>query len=262
MRRFLAVLGTLCFCFAAGSASAAMVADKISYSLGSTNFEGYLVYDDSVSAKRPAILMAPNFMGPTQNAITKAKLLAGKKYVYFILDIYGVNIRPKAYKEAVAAMGVLVKDVPTQRARANKALDVFLAEAGKRNLIDADKIAAIGFCFGGANVLELVRAGRNVRGIVSFHGTLKTPNPADAKNIKAKVLVLHGAVDPVVPKADRDALESELTAAGVDYQIVAFSDTYHSFTNPEAKAAKQSIYDAKVTRRAYAMMEDFFAEIF
>lgn len=260
MRNFLAVLGI--FWFATGSASAAMVADKVPYSLGGNNFEGILVYDDSVSGKRPAVLMAPNFMGVTENAVTKAKLLAGKKYVYFIVDIFGVNKRPKSYKEAVAAMGGLMKDVPAQRARANKALDVFLAEAGKRNLIDSGKTAAIGFCFGGANVLELARSGRDVRGVVSFHGSLSTPNPADARNIKAKVLVLHGAVDPVSPKAQRDALEAELTAAGVDYQIIAFSGAYHSFTNPEANAAKRSIYDAKVTKRAYAMMDDFFAEIF
>lgn len=260
MRKFLAVLGI--FWFATGSASAAMVADKVPYSLGGNNFEGILVYDDSVSGKRPAVLMAPNFFGVTENAVTKAKLLAGKKYVYFIVDIYGVNKRPKSFKEAGAAMGGLMKNVPEQRARANKALDVFLAEAGKRNLIGADKIAAIGFCFGGANVLELARSGRDVKGVVSYHGSLTTPNPADAKNIKAKVLVLHGAVDPVAPKADRDALEAELTAAGVDYQIVAFSDTYHSFTNPDMKTPKRSIYDAKVTKRAYAMMDDFFAEIF
>lgn len=260
MRKFLAVLGI--FCFATGSASAAMVADKVPYSVGGDSFEGIIVYDDSVSGKRPAVLMAPNFFGVTENAVTKAKLLAGNKYVYFIVDIYGVGKKPKDYKGAVASMTGLVKDVPAQRARVNKALDVFLAEAGKRNLIDADKIAAIGFCFGGMNALELARSGRDIKGVVSFHGTLTTPNPADAKNIKAKVLVLHGAVDPVSPKAQRDAIEAELTAAGVDYQIVAFADTYHSFTNPDMKTPKRSIYDAKVTKRAYAMMSDFFNEIF
>jgi len=155
----------------------------------------------------------------------------------------------------------VIKQNAAHRARTNKALDVFLAEAGKRNLIDSSKVAAIGFCFGGANVLELARTGRDVKGVVSFHGTLTTPKPA-GNNIKGKVLVLHGATDPVQPKANRDALEAELTAGGVDYQIVAFSDTYHSFTNPEAKAAKRSIYDAKVTKRAYTMMENFFNEIF
>ena len=260
MRKFLTVLGMLCL--ASGSASAAMIADKVPYSVGGDKFEGIIVYDDSVAGKRPAVLMAPNFMGVTENAVTKAKLLAGNKYVYFIVDIFGVGKQPKDYKGAVAAMTGLMKDVPAQRARTNKALDVFLAEAGKRNLIDADKIAAIGFCFGGANVLELARSGRDIKGVVTYHGTLTTPNPADAKNIKAKVLVLHGAPDPVSPKAQRDALEAELTAAGVDYQIVAFAGAYHSFTNPEAKAAKRSIYDAKVTKRAYAMMSDFFNEIF
>ncbi len=111
-------------------------------------------------------------------------------------------------------------------------------------------------------MLELARSGRDVKAVVSFHGSLMTPKPKETANVKAKVLVLHGAVDPYAPKAQRDALEAELTAAKVDYQIVAFANTVHSFTNPDANLPGSSHYNAKVARRAYAMMNDLFGEVF
>ncbi len=261
MQKFL-IGGIAVVALMGGPADAGMVTEKISYALGGTNFEGILVYDDSIQARRPAVVMAPNWMGVSDNAVTKAKLLAGKRYVLFIADMYGAAIRPKNSKEAGRAAGAVRKDIDMQRGRINKAVDVLLAEGGRRGLIDASKTAAIGFCFGGGNVLELARSGRNVKAVVSFHGSLSTPRPQDAANIKAKVLVLHGAVDPIAPKAQRDALEGELTVAKVDYQIVAFANAVHSFTNPDAKSPGRSQYDAKVARRAYAMMNDLFGEVF
>ncbi len=246
-----------------GPASAAMVTEKIPYTLDGTAFEGVLVYDDSVTGKRPAVLMAPNWMGVTAPSIEKAKTLAGGKYVLLVADMYGANVRPKDGKEAGAAAGAVRKDLAMHRARVNKAVDVLLAEGGKRNLIDESKVAAIGFCFGGGNVLELARSGRDVKGVVSFHGSLTTPQPQDAAKIKAKVLVLHGAADPAVPKADRDALEAELSAApDVDWQLIAFSGAVHSFTDPNANRKGRAEYNEKVAKRAYAMMYDFFDEIF
>ena len=244
-----------------GPAVAGMVTDKVSYEHGGNKFEGILVYDDSVSAKRPAVLMAPNWMGVTDAAVTKAKKLAGDKYVYFIADMYTASVRPKSPKEAGMAAGAMRKNIPEQRARINKAMDVLLAEGGKRGLIDGGKTAAIGFCFGGGNVLELARSGRDVGGVVTFHGSLTTPNP-DASKVKSKVLVLHGADDPGAPKAQRDALEAELSAAKVDYQIVAFANTVHSFTDPGANNPGRNMYSEVATRRSYAMMDDFFEELF
>jgi dienelactone hydrolase len=246
----------------AGPAMAGMVADKVAYSLGGKDFEGILVYDDSVKAKRPAVVMAPNWMGVTSAAITKAKLLAGRKYVLFIADMYGKSVRPKGFKQALAASGAVRKDIAGQRARINKALDVLLAEGGKRGVTDNARAAAIGFCFGGGNVLELARSGRSVAGVVTFHGSLGTPQPATKGGVKTKILVLHGADDPAAPKAQRDALEAEMRAAGADYQIVAFSGTVHSFTDPNAKRPGRSMYNPKVAKRSYAMMNNFFAEIF
>jgi dienelactone hydrolase len=256
------MIGALALAMVSGPATAGMVTKKLSYTHDGKNFEGILVYDDSVQAKRPAIVMAPNWMGINQNAVTKAKLLAGQKYVFFIADMYGAGTRPKNSKQARKASGSVRKDLGVQRGRINKALDVLLAEGGKRGLIDPSRTAAVGFCFGGGNVLELARSGRNVKAVITFHGSLKTPKPGDAGNIKAKVLVLHGADDPAVPKADRDALEAEMTAGKVDYQLTVFSGTVHSFTNPQAKRPGRSMYNPVVTRRAYAMMNDLLAEVF
>jgi len=260
MRAFL--MGMAALAWAAGSANAGMMTEKIRYADGGKTFEGILVYDDSVRDKRPAIVMAPNWMGVTQNAVTKAKLLAGRKYVMLIADMYGVGIRPKNAKEAGKASGAVRRDNAAERGRINKALDVLIAEGGKRGLIDATRTAAIGFCFGGGNVLELARSGRDLKAVVSFHGSLTTPHPEKTANVKPKILVLHGAIDPAAPKAQRDALEAELTAAKADYQIVAFGNTVHSFTNPEAKTPGRSQYNAAVARRAYAMMSDLFDEVF
>ncbi len=234
-----------------------MVDKKIAYDIDGQKYEGVLVFDDSVSAKRPAVLMAPNWMGVTKGAVTKTKLLAGGKYVFFVADMYGVDIRPKNGKEAGKAAGTVRKSISMMRARVNKAMDVLLAQGSSLGITNNAKTAAIGFCFGGGNVLELARSGRNVGGVVSFHGDLKSKTPEDARNIKSKVLILHGADDPFQPKANRDAIEAEMRAAKVDWQLIAFGGAVHSFTEPHAKFKGKAEYNAKV-----AIMHDFFDETF
>lgn len=261
MRKF--ILSLAVGVLLSGPAAAGMVAEKIAYSVGGTNFEGVLVYDDAVAAKRPAVVFAPNWMGVTEAAIAKAKQLAGNKYVMLVADMYGAGVRPQNAKEAGAASGAVRKDLALERARINKAVDVLVDEGSKRGVADGGRVAAIGFCFGGGNVLELARSGRDVKGVVSFHGSLKAAQPQDSANIKAKVLVLHGAADPLVPKADRDAFEAEMTAAKtVDWQLVAFSNAVHSFTDPNAKTAGRAEYNETVAKRSFAMMNDFFEEVF
>jgi dienelactone hydrolase len=239
-----------------------MVEEKVTYEVNGTEFEGVLVYDESTNAKRPAVLTAPNWMGVTPAAVDKAKLIAGNRYVIFVADMYGVGTRPTNIEEASAAAEAVRSDIPLMRARINGALDVLIEQGVQRGVIDKTKTAGIGFCFGGGNVLELARSGRNVVGVVSFHGNLTTPNPEDGANIQAKILALHGADDPLVPKADRDAFEAEMKAAGTDWQLVAFGGAVHSFTDPGANRPNTSLYDEKVTKRAYGMMHNFFSEIF
>lgn len=256
------VLGSILLAAAVAPAQAKMVAEKINYAMGGTKFQGVLVYDDAVSTKRPAVVMAPDYMGVTQYAIEQAKALAGNKYVFFVADMYGVGIRPKSPKEAGAAARNVRKDVNLVRARIGKALDVLLAEGGKRGIVDPTETAAIGFCFGGGNVLELARSGRALKAVVTFHGDLRTTRPQDAKNIKAHILVLHGADDPVVPESARIAFEKEMKDGHVkDWEMVVFSNTVHSFTIVSAHQPGRNMYNPVATKRAYALMYSLFDSV-
>lgn len=247
--------------FSVTSLMAEMKVIPVPYSYKGADFKGLLVFDDASMGKKPGVAMIPNWMGVTENAVTKAKLLAGDQYVFFIIDMYGVNSQPKNSKEAGKAAGYLRKNRDIMRDRVNHGLDVFLANAGKVPL-DQTQLAAIGFCFGGGVALELVRSGRNIAGAVSFHGNLDTPNKMDAKKIQSKVLVLHGAEDPVVSKRELDGFKKEMTKANVDWQLVSFGGAVHSFTNPEANRAGRAQYHPVVAKRAFLMMHNFFDELF
>jgi dienelactone hydrolase len=176
------------------------------------------------------------------------------------VDIYGKGVRPKNGQEAGEQAGKFKSDRALLRARINAALDVLR----KNEHVDPKRIAAIGYCFGGTTVLELARSGADIAGVVSFHGGLDTPTPADAKHIKCKVLALHGADDPYVPPAQVAAFEKEMTDAGVDWQLIKYSGAVHAFTNPEAgnDNSKGAAYNERADQRSWEAMKLFFAEIF
>jgi dienelactone hydrolase len=148
-----------------------------------------------------------------------------------------------------------------QRRRIRAAYDTMIAEGSKRDLIDG-RHAAVGFCFGGGNVLELARDGADIAAAVSIHGDLKTAQAAAKGAVKAKLLVTHGAPDPVVPKADRDAFESEMDAAGAQWQMVVFSGILHAYTDQGADAPGISGWDEPTTRQTYAITHQFIADAF
>ena len=258
MHRLFAAAALLLF---ATPVFAAMQASPVEWTIGKQGFAGYVVYDDASREARPGIVMVPNWMGPTLQSAEKAKRAAGDRYVVFMADLYGVDIRPQNADEASKAAGALRSDRALMRKRTQKALDVLKAQQSVVNM-DASKIGAIGFCFGGGAVLELTRAGAQVAGVVSFHGNLDTPNTADAKNIKSRVLVLHGADDPSVPKQQVGAFVKEMQDANADWQLVMFGNAVHSFTNPQANTPGRNQYNPEVAARAFAMMNNFFDEIF
>lgn len=241
------------------SACAATVEKSISYSDGTTEFSGVLIYDTDLDEDAPGILMVPNWMGVTQNAIDKATMIADDDYVVFIADMYGKDVRPENNSEAGAAAGVVRGDRPMMRERAQLALDTFL---GLESPMDSDKVAAIGFCFGGGTVLEFARAGADVDAVVSFHGDLMSPTlDKDSGSIETKVLVLHGAADPYVPQSDVEAFVAAMLETDADWQLVQFSGTVHSFTNPDANSPGQSAYDERSAMRSFEMMDDLFDEL-
>lgn len=243
------------------TAQAAPVTREVPYTLDGTAFTGTLVYDDAGPAQRPGIVMVPNWMGPGPAATETAQRIAGQDYVVLVADVYGNDARPQNDDEAAAAAEAVRGDRMLLRARVNKAVDVLAGQAGDAPL-DATRVAAVGFCFGGGAVLELARSGRELAGVVSFHGNLDTPLPAKQGAVPAAVLVLHGAEDPYVPPETVRAFEAEMRAAGADWQLVAYGGAVHSFSEPEADYAGHAQYHPVVARRAFALMRDFLTERF
>jgi dienelactone hydrolase len=242
------------------TARAEIVTRTVEYKQGDTVLEGYLAYDSAGPAKRPGVLVVHDWLGVGPNTRMRVEQLAGLGYVAFAADIYGKGVRPPSGKEAAPLAGKYKGDRALLRARVNAGFDLL---KGQPN-VDPKRLAAIGYCFGGTTALELGRSGADVAGIVSFHGGLDNPTPADAKKIKAKVLVLHGADDPYVPLPQVTAFEDEMRAAGVDWVLVKYSGAVHSFTIREAgnDNSKGAAYNATADRRSWKAMQDFFAEIF
>jgi dienelactone hydrolase len=233
--------------------------ETIDYKQGDTTLEGFLAYDDSISGKRPGVLVVHQWFGLTDYEKRRATMLAQLGYVAFCADIYGKDSRPKDVKEAGATAGKYKSDRKLLRERVNAGLN----ELEKNNLVDAKKIAAIGYCFGGTTVLELARSGADLNGVVSFHGGLDSPTPADGKKIKCKVLALAGADDPFQKPEDLTAFESEMRDNKVDWQIVFYGGAVHAFTQPDPGFVNAGAkYNEKADKRSWEAMKTFFAEIF
>ena len=252
----LLLLGAAC----AFSVQAKIVTKTIEYQQGDATLEGCLAYDDAVSGKRPGVLVVHQWMGLTDYEKHRAEMLAGLGYVAFCADIYGKGIRPKDTSEAGALAGKYKSDRALLRLRVNAALD----ELKKNEFVDVGRVAAIGYCFGGTTVIELARSGASLQGVVSFHGGLDSPTPADGKNIKCKVLVCHGADDPFEKPSDLAAFEDEMRQANVDWVLIKFGGAVHSFTQPMAgnDNSKGAAYNERADRRSWAAMKMFLAGIF
>lgn len=253
----LAVLLTLAL---APMSQAAIKTQTIEYKEGDTVLEGFVAYDDAVTGKRPGVLVVHQWKGLTDYEKKRAEMLAGLGYVAFAVDIYGKGVRPADTQSANAESGKYKKD----RALLRKRVNAGLAEFKKQPQVDTSKIAAIGYCFGGTTVIELARSGADVAGVVSFHGALDSPHPEDGKNIKCKVLALHGADDPFVPATDVAAFEEEMRQAKVDWELLKYGGAVHSFTDWNAKDPSMpgARYNEKADRRSWQDMQQFFAEIF
>ena len=245
----------------AGLAEAGVVVKPVPYEIDGKPFEGMLIYDDSVTEPRPGLVMVPNWMGVNEASAQKAARAASDKYVVFMADMYGKDIRPSNADEAKTAATTVRSDRPLMRKRAQAAVEVLRAQSSQVAL-DTSKLAAIGFCFGGGTILELARSGAPLKAFVSFHGNLDTPNPADANNIKAPVLVLHGADDPAVPQEQVDGFVAEMKATQVDWQLVSYGGAVHSFTNPLANTPGSNQYHPLVADRAFKAMNNLLDEVF
>lgn len=242
------------------AAYGAMQAQSVEWELDGTAFNGFLVYDDA-GAKRPGLVMFPNWMGVTERSVEHARQIAGDDYVVLVADVYGKDLRPASNEEAGKASGAAYSDPAKLRARAAKALDVLKANAAAAPL-DADRLGAFGYCFGGAVSLELARTGADLDGVVSFHGSLGTQLPAAKGEVKSSLLVLNGAADPYVKPEEIAGFKKEMTEAGADLQYVDFSGALHCFAYADPNPPPGCAYDGKTAKRAFGMMEAFFDERF
>ncbi|NVN92845.1 MAG: dienelactone hydrolase family protein [Desulfuromonadales bacterium] len=242
------------------NAEAAIQTKLIEYTQGDTVLEGYLAWDDVNAIKRPGVLVVHEWTGLGPYVKKRAEMLAKMGYVAFAADIYGKGIRPNNPADAARIAGIYKNDRPLLRVRASAGLE----QLKRQKLVDTQRIAAIGYCFGGTTVLELARDGSDVKGVVSFHGGLSTPTPRDAINIKARVLALHGADDPFVKADEVAAFQDEMRKAAVDWQFISYGSAVHSFTNPGAGSdnSKGAAYNEKADKRSWEAMKQFFAEIF
>ena len=245
---------------AAAPAAAAIKSEPVAYKQDTASLEGLMVYDAAAKGKQPGIVLIPDWMGMTDLARQYGEKVAKMGYVVLVADIYGKNVRPKDMKEASTQSGNFKNDRALLQARGKAALEQLL----KSPRVEASKTAAMGFCFGGGAALELARSGADLDAVVSFHGNLDTPHPEQAKNIKAKVLVLHGADDPFVTQDQVKAFMDEMRAAKTDWNLVQFGNAVHGFTNPNAgnDNSKGMAYNAEADKRSFRDMQGFYQEIF
>ena len=237
-----------------------MRTEIIDYRDGEVTLRGYLAYDETLTGKRPGVLVMPGGFGLGRNAKERAEMLARMGYVAFAGDPYGGGIEIDDLKDVMKRVTALRADTIQFRRRARVALDRLIAMPQ----VDTQRVAAIGYCLGGTLVLELARDGAPHAGVVTFHGGLETKSPAIPGSVKAQLLILTGADDPTVPAAHLNAFAEEMTKAGADWQIVTYSGTKHGFTYPDAASRKIDWIEYKQSTddRSWSAMRSFFAEIF
>ena len=255
------IVAALCTIAMAASARAEIKEVPVTYTDGTTTMKGFVVYDDATTAKRPGIIMVHEWWGITPHIHNEAKKFAQQGYTAFIADMYGDAKTADNPKDAGGLAGGVMKDPKSMESRFNAAR----AELAKQATVNPQKIGAVGYCFGGAVVLNMARSGADLAAVAGFHASLGLNTPAPAPGtVKAKILILNGADDPFVKKEQYEALKKDFDAAKAEYRIITYPGAVHAFTNPEATAAGQKFnlplkYDAKADQESKAEAAKLFA---
>jgi dienelactone hydrolase len=250
----------LVFLLAAVPASAAVVTKTVSYQHGGQALQGFMAWDDAIAGRRPGVLVVHEWWGLNDYVRDRARQLAELGYVAFAPDMYGVGKVTEHPSQAGDWMKMITNNVAFWRHRAMAGLSVLKGS----DLVDPDRVAAIGYCFGGSTVQQLAYAGANLRGVVSFHGSPLLPGPGETAQVRAKILICHGAADPFTkPDQLRDYI-TEMASSGLDWQFIAYGGARHGFTNPgaDAKGIDALAYSRSADMRSWAHMKLFFDEIF
>jgi dienelactone hydrolase len=242
---------------------AGLQTEEVEYRVGDTVMTGYLAYDDSIAGKRPGVLVVHEWWGHNEYARKRAEMLAALGYTALAVDMYGDGKVADHPDDARAFMMAVVSDMGAVEARFDAARELLM----QHETVDSEQIAGIGFCFGGAVVLGMARAGKPLAGVVSFHGSLGTETPAQDGAVQARVLVFNGAADPTVPPEQVTAFEQEMKAAHVDYELINYPGVKHGFTNPRADEFSKRFnmpvaYDAMADQDSWERMQQFFDRIF
>jgi len=260
MKRWIAIIA---LALVAHSAQAAVKGEEVQYKAGDTVLKGYLAWDDAQKGKRPGVLVVHEWWGHNDYARERARMLAGLGYTALALDMYGDGHQAHHPDEAGKFSGEVRKNLILAKQRFDAAQGILK----KHPTVDGGNIAAIGYCFGGAIVLEMARQGEDMKGVVSFHGSLNTEQPAKAGKLKARMLVLTGEADPFVPAEQVAAFKKEMDAAKANYKVIAYPGAKHAFTSKGADELGQKFnlplaYNADADQKSWAAMQAFFKEIF
>ena len=250
----------LIFILSTGTASAKVVSQSLSYTHDGVSLEGYLAYDDAVSGKAPGILVVHEWWGLNDYARSRAQKLAGMGYVAFAVDMYGKGKSTQHPDQAAAWMKEVNSNMDGWLKRALAGLEVLK----KQPQVDTTRLAAIGYCFGGATVQVLAYGGAGLKGVVSFHGSLIPPSAEQAGRTQAKILICHGAMDPMNTPEAMTTYVNAMNASSIDWQLIAYGGTRHSFTNPDAdkRGMAALAYHPSADRRSWQQMTFFLDELF
>lgn len=246
------ISAVLAFVFQTGLAEAAIKTQYLDYKQGDTLLSGYLAYDDSITGKRPGILLVHYRGGLSDTTLKNAEMIARLGYVVFAEDIFGKGVLPKTVPEMTALTDIYNKDRALMRTRSQAGFEVLR----QNPMVDPTKLAVIGYCFGGTVAVEVAETGIPIVGTVAVHGSFRNFTPEAAKNIKGRVLILHGAEDQVAPLEEVNKLVSDLRAAKINWQLELYSGAQHGFTNPSNRSEERADREYKVA------IQRFFREIF
>lgn len=237
--------------------------EPVEYSAGNDLLKGYLVYDNSMADKRPGVLVVHEWWGHNEYARKRATMLAELGYTALAVDMYGDGKQADHPDDAGKFAGEVMQNMDVGQARFMAAMELLK----QHETTDPDRVAAIGYCFGGGVVLQMARDGLELNGVVSFHGSLSTSKPASPGAIKAKILVCHGVEDQFISQDQINNFKAEMQKAKADFKFIAYPGATHSFTNPDAdtfgkKFSLPLAYNAEVDQKSWADMQKFFKEIF
>lgn len=242
----------------AGLAQAEVRTRPVTYRDGEVELRGYLAWDDAFKGKRPGVLVAHEWWGLDDYIRRRARMLAELGYVAFALDLYGEGRVTQHGAQAQEWMEQISANEGNWRKRALAGVEILRGH----ELVDRSRLAAVGYCFGGATVMQMAYAGADLKAVVSFHGSLPIPDADQAKKIRARVLAAHGSEDSFVPPERVREFQAALDRADVDWRMITFGNARHAFTNPEADrhGMENLRYDEQADRRSWAAMRDFFKE--